>query len=309
MKNALLTSLFFLLSFSSYGQKIHFSDSANVWTFLDIRIDHGTWISGSSSFFEGDSIINGKKWLTYGSFAYYEDTVAGKVFFMTLPDTTDIFLLYDYSLAPGDTIVNQTNELGGIVTSYNKVASIDSTQINGRWYKIWKFNGYEFADYATIIDTFRVIEGIGCIEGLHYPCNPLGRSTDISTQLECFENSGGSSPLSNPVWEIGLLWSFYFDNDSSCHLNLEAANLSKRMENVTVMPNPIDASSRVVFSSNISSGSVMVVNDIGQTVINTTFQNKKEMLIGDKINMPGIYFYRVTDGLSNKTFTGKFIYR
>ena len=189
------------------------------------------------------------------------------------------------------------------------MASVDSTQINGLWYKIWKFNGYELADYATIIDTFRVIEGIGCIEGLHFPCNPLGRSPDLSTQLECFENNGVSHALSNPVWETGLIWSFYFDDDSSCRLNLEASNLSKGIGKVTVIPNPINASSRIVMPYKITSGKVIVLNDVGQTIINTTFHNKDEVLIGDKINMPGIYLYRVTDDLNNKTFAGKFIYR
>ncbi len=309
MKKTLLIVLFFLSSFSSFGQKIHFGDSTNVWTFFDARVDHGTWFGTSYALFDGDTVLNGKKWRTYGACAYYEDTIAGKVFFMTLPDTTDIFLLYDYSLAPGDTIVNRTNELGGIIASYNKVVSVDATLVNGLWYKMWKFNGYESADYTTIIDTFIIIEGIGCVEGLHYPCNPLGRSPVVSTQLECFENNGSSYPLSNPVWEIGLLGNFYFDNDSSCRLNLGAAKLSRGMGKATVMPDPINETSKLVFPYNITSGLLVVCNDLGQPAINLPFKNKDEILIGDEIKIPGVYYYKVTDNEHGTVYSGKFLKR
>ena len=311
MKRTLFIALFFLLSFSLYGQKIHFTDSANTWKFFDADLAHGTCYC-SSGFIQnsGDTIINGKKCMIVGGFPSYEDTTAGKVFFMTLPDTTDIFLLYDYSLMPGDTIVNQTNEFTpSIFTSYNEVISIDSTQINGKWYRIWQMGGYIPPNHSTVIYTFTVIEGIGCVYGLHYPCNPLIRMGNPSSQLECFENNGVSYPLSNPVYEKGQVsvWDFYFDNVASCNLNLESSNFSKGIGKATVMPDPIDASSRIALPSEITFGKLIVLNDAGQTIINTTFQNKDELLIGDKINMPGIYFYRIVDDKSVSVFSGKFV--
>ncbi len=312
VKRTLLISLFFLLSLPSFGQKIHFTDSANKWNFFVIELAHGSGTeSHDHEFLNSDTVINGKRCVLYYNFAYYEDTVADKVFFMTLPDTTDLFLLYDYNLTPGDTIVNQTNEFGPLETSYNEVISIDSTQINGLWYKIWQLGGYIPPDHATTIYSFTIIEGIGCVNGLHFPCNPLGRTGNPTSQLQCFENNGASYPLSNPVFVTGQVsaWNFYFDNAASCNLNLDATNLSKGMEKVKVVPDPIDASSRIALPYEIKSGSLVVLNNLGQTFINTTFQNKGEFLIGDKINIPGLYFYKVTDDQSSKVFSGKFIYR
>jgi hypothetical protein len=42
-------------------------------------------------------------------------------------------------------------------------------------------------------------------------------------------------------------------------------------------------------------------------VSNTLFANKTELLIVDKVTLPGIYYYRVTDNITGETFSGKFV--
>ena len=143
---------------------------------------------------------------------------------------------------------------------------------------------------------FDVIEGIGCTDDPIFPLFPL--NFEAGTQLFCF-NTNSTTPTVSPKV------SGYFDNTTSCTLGVD--QITPKSKTTTIYPNPIDETSKIVFSNNISTGSVTVVNDIGQVVLNIPFQNKDDLLIGDKINVPGIYFYRVTDNNNGQVLSGKFV--
>jgi len=294
MKRTLFIALLFLLSFPSFGQKIHFSDSTNVWHCM---YDGGDpYYSGVSVYnYIGDTIIHDTAYKILNSNIYIrEDTLLRKVFvignspYQIAVDTTEQ-ILYDYTLQIGDTF--KTTYVSHIV------ANMDSVVINGIWHKTW----YLVPDSTTTYGDFGardyyVIEGIGCLDEPTFPIFPF--EFEYESGLLCFSNNS-STPLVAPKVD------YYFDNASSCHL--ETKRVTKKSSSAAIIPNPISETSKIVFSYSIPSGSVVVVNDMGQVVVNTTFQNKDEVLIGDEINMPGIYLYRVVDDKSGSVFSGKFV--
>jgi hypothetical protein len=117
--------------------------------------------------------------------------------------------------------------------------------------------------------------------------------------LRCFHDANGTPSISPKV-------SGYFDNNISCRLQTD--QIVQKENHPIVVPNPIDNSARIVLPSTISSGNLIITNTVGQTIINTSFQNKNELPIGDKIKQPGIYFYHVSDNETNNVYSGKFAY-
>ena len=310
MKKIILISLLVIFSISSsFAQKIRFSDSTNVWKFLSIIEGAGS-MSGTTLYtvgYSGSTIINGKKYmtLTLYDFHVYEDTIAKKIYARGASDTTD-HLLYDYNLTIGDTLANN---ITGVLPSW--VIATDSTEINGIWYKVWHFEGGNVS--TGDIYYYCVIEGIGSLNGLNMPVSQtyqymytLGEDNE---QARCFQNNGATYPLSNPVHVSCSIptSAYFFDNTTSCAL--QADKIVKKDRSVSVSPNPIDPSSKIIFPNHISSGAVAIYNDLGQPVINFPFQNKDELQIGNKIKMPGIYYYRVTDSEHGAVYSGKFLKR
>ena len=302
MKYTLLPATSFLLSLTSFAQRIHFSDSTNQWTCYthSCPSDPGLTPGEFNDYYSGDTLIGG---LTYrrltggasGPVFVREDTIAKKVYIRGVDNPGDN-VLYDYTLTVGDSFYVDTSSPA--LTAYY-VASKDSVQISTLWYKTWHFI---FAHGSGIPGaSYTVIEGIGCDAHPLYPLAMPG-NPEVCVNLTCFHNNG-TTPLVSPEVDG------YFDNVSSCILTYTAIkNIAANKVTACIFPNPLDQTSKIAFSYNIASGSLAVSNDIGQTIINTTFQNKEEILIGDKISMPGIYFYRATDNGSGKVFSGKFVY-
>ena len=294
MKKTFLISLLVIFSISSFGQKIRFTDSTNVWTLLYTSVDPGSspwftsWISPVS--YSGSVMVGGFKYLILDSSYIREDSAANKVFikYYHNPFTSTIDsaerILYDYNWIVSDTV----NGLW--------ITSIDSTMINGFWYKVWHFSG-----------DVNVIEGIGSTNGFQFAAYPDFYFGEYSRQLICFQNNGISPSLSNPVSSWGAVAYVNFDDSLSCSMRpLKILKTTGNQGSPSVSPNPIDPSSKIIFPKNISSGIVAIYNDLGQPVINLPFQNKDELLIGDKIKIPGIYYYRVMDNETGKVYSGKF---
>ena len=188
------------------------------------------------------------------------------------------------------------------------IVAVDSTQINGQWYRVWAFHGTHSDSSIHLVESYiyNVIEGIGCTNGVCYPAHPYP-DFEFSDQLVCFHNRGVANALSNPVSSWGWWVALNFDNALSCVTHENTQAIEQRNANVLFFPNPINETSKIVFPYNFTSASLVVFNDIGQATFNITFQNKEEILIGDKINKPGIYFYRVIDNQSGDIFSGKFM--
>ncbi len=308
MRSFTILALCALVSLSSSAQKIHFTDSANVWKYFTCSIDVSLTESTGTQHYIKDTLISGRKYRWLGSSFVREDTIAGIVYIKynntmaTTVDTSDQ-VLYNYNWHAGDTVKN--HQLFSSPT-VSWVTSVDSTQINGLWYKLWHFAGFDSG--ITIIPpfTYQVIEGIGCTNGFDYPANPYG-AFEVSHQLICFTYNGNTDSLSYAVPSWGLAGPINFNNSSSCDIHPVEVKTLPGNSSASIFPNPINENSRIAFPYIIESGRLTVINEMGQTVFNIPIYNKEELLIGNSVRVPGIYYYRVTDNGNGKTFSGKFI--
>jgi hypothetical protein len=247
--------------------------------------------------YTGDTVYHGTNYLKLdvgpGSIVFIrEDTTMNKVFIVPFDigndpmnhDTVE-HILYDYNLVVGDTFY-----FNNTIPHY--VSNIDSVLINGVQYKIW-----ELAPANGSLPYY-VLEGIGSLSFTCFPADPV--IFEANTTLTCFTTHNSTPPLDHKV-------DYYFDNATSCTLAVN--DITKKNKNAVVSPNPITTDSKITLPYSISSGTLVVLNDIGQTIINTPFQNKDELLIGDNIATPGIFFFSVTDKGTGNVFAGKFVYR
>jgi len=283
-------SLLFNINLSVLGQKIRFSDSTNVW--------HGyNWDDADVPYYSypwtynyvGSIIINDTFYRLLGSssFLIREDTNSNKVY---LSEN----VLYDYNLHFGDTFYYSG-------AKPHIVSQIDSVLINSVWHKTWQFVPINDSSVAGGMPAeYDVIEGIGCLNNPFYPTQPV--FFEAHTTLTCFNNKGTTPPLSHNVGD-------YFDNYISCNLTFGAGikNISAQQINPELIPNPINELSKIIFPYTISKGSFEIVNFTGEIIAVFTVNNIGEISVGDKITIPGIYFYQVIDFSSGNLFSGKFL--
>ncbi len=251
MRKALLVLVFVLSCGLSFGQKIRFCDSTNVWHGFEYDLANVPYYSYAFTWqYTGDTVVSGTIYhkLTYnavpGAVLVREDIAAGKVYI-------DTQVLYDYTLAIGDTFF-----FAG--TRPHVVTAKDSVIINGVYHRTWHLErstdtpvtGFKTAPYD-------VVEGIGCLNSPLFPTDPS--HFESSTSLTCFNSNGTTPSLSYKV-------AGYFDNSTSCSLTFGAGikQLSHPKGTVTVYPNPIDNTTKIIFLNNISSGKLIILNSMAR---------------------------------------------
>lgn len=309
MKQISFIALFIFLSYTAIGQKVRFTDSTNRWHYSEFSaVITGFPVTHYIDSFYGDTSIHGTHYQRlrhnysyFGGFtpgfAYIrEDTIAKQIFaiYPEYPDyDTTEQLMYDYTLQVGDTFRSKH--------AVHFVQSIDSVSISGIWHLIWDFQWYSWDSTATSIgvgaENFIVIEGIGSI---FQPCTPLNPLFfEIGNILTCFNTRNTTPGLSHDV--------YVFNNTTSCDkhfLYLESGTT----RNIQVAPNPITSLSKIILPENVKFGTLIVVNNVGQQVINMEFNNKDEILINGLVQVPGVYFFRIIDNHKGIIYTGKFAY-
>lgn len=321
MKRLLLFSTFILLAVSSFAQKIQFGNITNKWHIYDSTVGCCIPVITAYNTVRYDSITVNHNGHTYQylmtkllSALIRED--AGKVYVLDNYDSTER-VMYDFTLGLYDTM--RTNYPGNRYVAW--VTNIDSTYLQGYWYKVWHFEGRDTNTYYS--DSVRgvvynVIEGIGCTNGPFYPSNPYSVSS-FSQHLYCFNNNSNiTSGLSNPVLAYGWGYTTNYDNDSTCTAFYSAlsAPVIRDVTNVnellrrdisSVVPNPADASARILLPFK-TSGTMTIYNQLGQLSFTIAFADQDIIPFGQLMTTPGIYYYRVTDEQNGKVFSGKFVY-
>lgn len=299
MKRPLLFLLLLLFSYNVFGQRIRFCDTGNVWKIKSTY--YGGPISSSIGNFllKGgfDTVYHNVHYLAvlYGV-GYYllrEDTIQGKVYFVALPNyggsqiDTNEAILYDYNWKAGDTIVRKFDN-----EHYKHlVAGVDFVTIRSESYKVWHFKDID-TGITLPSGNFDVIEGIGSIDHPFFPARPM--RFELGSQLLCFSNNG-TTPIVSPAVD-------YFDNAISCTL---AVDELQKSQPASVYPNPITPSTRISLPYMMKNGIVQIINTIGQVIWQRAVTNEKEVWIGDKITVDGMYYYRLSDESSGSVFTGK----
>ena len=305
MKKLLLALSFIVIALTTKAQKIKFTDTTNYWTGYNWSDAISPPIADIYHYFYGtDTVMSGLGYrkmynaVTTDPVAFIrEDSVSKRVYAICSAfnpiDTTEQ-LLTDYSLHTGDTLrCRHTTSL---------VGSVDSVMINSTWHKVLYFTTISTDSiFHELFMDYYVIEGIGCASAPLFPLHPF--TFEVASNLTCFNNRGITPPLSHLVGP-------YFNNTTSCTLTFGAFTklVSVNHNNVKVSPNPIDESSRIILPYAIQSGTLLLINGMGQVVVNTAFNDLDEIPIGNRVQLPGIYFYRVTNNLSGERFFGKFVY-
>jgi len=281
MKNIILILLFSLVFVSTFGQKIRFSDSTNVWYGYNWDLaDVPHYANPYTYAYTGEIIINDTLYKQIGSGNLIrEDTVLNKVYLGKN-------LLYDYNLHVGDTF-----NFAGVRPHY--VSAMDSVLINSAWYRTWHFVPINDSSQAGIMPAeYDVIAGIGCLNDPFYPANPV--FSEVNITLTCFSNKGITPPLNRFVGD-------YFNNSTSCSLTFGLAVKNTKINDVTteIFPNPANTDLTIASTKNLNS--ISVTNLIGKTVFDKLY-NSQEVQIDVSDLPPGIYFLKI-----NGTEARKFV--
>ena len=298
-----------ILCFNSSAQNIYFSDTTNKWRVINNSCGGDDHMPGVNIYYySGDTNFNNhyySKLSYYNHVIFVRDDTANSIVIAFAPgwptyDTVER-LLYDYNLIPGDTFSNQF--------ASHVVSNIDSVSINGIFHRIWDLNSLTSGPFVG----YRFIEGVGCINGPIYPLYPY--FFEECYFESCFENNGINPPFNPAIdtfswewYEFGLFGLVYYDNTSSCDedFGLSVKSSVPQKTAACVSPNPLTFDSEIVLPYVISSGQIMIVNQLGQTIQRSDFTLKKTLYIGNIVSVPGVYYYKVLDKQSNRLFTGNF---
>lgn len=291
MKRYLLSLTTFFLSFQyCYAQQIRFTDTSNTWSVLNSTIDQ---CYTSYYHYNGETIINAKKYLLLDGVFVREDTLLKRVYVIPPAGETQDFslterILYDYNWQVGDTVRYDYPFKHFKYT----ITSIDSTQINSKWYKIWHFENAMSNDTfqnTTTTASYNIVEGIGSLNHPWFPVYPY--TFEGYYTLSCFSENN-ISPEVNPA--IGG-----FNNTTSCTLRTNV--LSMRNKQIQVFPNPVNTI--LYFSGAQLNETKIVVTDIpGRKLISSTLQKNS---IDVSSLQAGMYFYHLLYGeiqISQGTF-------
>jgi hypothetical protein len=301
MKRLLFIMLCICFSITASAQKIHFTDTTNVWSELRVLSTGGpTRFYYDVYTFNRDTTIGGidYKWFSFetgfvsgGGTFIREDTVLRKVYIRqchldATPDT-DVVLM-DYSLNVGDTFAGSYYDT--MFKFRYIVTGIDSTLINSVWHKVWHFSRDLGGSYSYWCD---VVEGIGCIQHPTHMLQTIGVIGEGSSYMYCFSNQGTSPPVSPAV--------SFLDNTTSCtyYSTLPVNVLLPNNKLFKLYPSPAGRSLTISASCKIAL--VTISNLLGQTVLSFEYNSDKVEL--DVTDLPtGVYLVRI-----NGTEVRKFI--
>lgn len=220
-------------------------------------------------------IQSGKYQLTYWDSIYRgalrNDTLNKKVYFVDR-DSTNEWLLYDFSLNIGDTVFGA---MPGLSPGYVVINGMDSVLVGGNYHKEFLLGGES------------IIEGVGSTEGL---LELYTNQFESGYQLVCFSNNFDNFPSSS----------------TSCPLILQTginvSNPTNQQLQINIFPNPFKNFTNIIFSEEQRSASIKITNIMGQE-IKTMNSTGKQCVIEKGEMSNGVYFVQIID--SDKNVTNK----
>ncbi len=223
--------LFYLSGFSYAQDYIPLPDSNAVWvnTFWTIVKEDVIYykLQYSNSFCANgeDTIISDQsytkiRYCVSGDYqgAFRNDT--GKVYYVPV-DSTMEYLLYDFTVLPGDTIHNVYTDVVAPILNEFHVKSVDTIEVDGiARRKINFYGGALGADYTYWY------EGIGNSQGIFQ--SPLSAPSDYLFLLDCM--------TSNDT----ILYSGHFlqHTPGTCEISLGVETIQNKSSDINIYPNP-----------------------------------------------------------------------
>ncbi|MBU0489198.1 MAG: T9SS type A sorting domain-containing protein [Bacteroidetes bacterium] len=241
--------------------------------------------------FQGDTLINSEQWLKL--YSTNDSLFQNNLSFRGLTKTENDFILYLDTLYQIDTLYNFTLHLGdsvlfnlyGMYPEWIPVIEIDSIQLNGEYYKRFKFAEPNITAFDWLYEEW--IEGIGSIHGPLFPIFPVKFSEEIpdSMLVTCTYSDN------QQVW--------HHPSYSSCYVNDVLYIEKQEVLDFRIYPNPF--SGRINFqNSRKEDFDLTVFNCLGQVVRQIQITKNSETIDLSELN-EGIYMLRFFDHNSIKT--------
>jgi hypothetical protein len=217
----------------------------------------------------------------------------GQVFFRYENDTFEQ-AFFDYNANIGDTLVwkIKNDYTKNYSTQTNIITSIDSIQINGVWHKQF-YKGNRILLYG---------EGIGSrIPLFHSPTWHMGfgGGSPHYKGFICFKNNSAEPTYSQNVYNF----------DCMKIVTIGINKISRTDNKLIISPQP--ASSIVnIELANETTGSLSLVNSVGQMVYKENFTQQSKLVISRNEHIiSGMYIYHILDNKTGTSYTGKLSFK
>jgi len=245
--------------------------------------------------FQGDTLINSNLWFKLYStsdslfqsnltFKGLTRTDNNRVLFLNTLNQLDT--LYDFNLNIGDSVFYNFD---GVFAEKIPIINIDSIQINGQYYKRFKFAEPSMNAFSELNEIW--IEGIGSIHGPTFPNKPRQFAQEIpdSLILTCTYSNN------QQFWQ--------HPSFNSCYLNIVLALENTAKTNLTFFPNPVQDNIKINLTKT-DNYEINIFNSAGQKLIQKTITSDF-VTIDLTILNDGIYF--ITVDSKNGRWTNKLL--
>lgn len=306
LRNLIIVSLFLLPAGYSFGQKISFCDTANLWVTTGDVDAVCAW--ERKAYLGSDTMISGQKYrrLSYLSLIYTsystgcnatmgrgffvrEDAAYGMVYYRQPSVDQYEHVLYNYNMQPGDTI--QYFSGGGSVA--DSLVRLDSALIGGVYHKTFDFQSATGRGNRA----YTVIEGVGCVNHPLYPAY-AGNCHGYAERLRCFSQAGLVQDFSMRWNQCDQLGNNFYTNCDYTTATTSVAETARVA--MVVKPNPARDQIEVSVPEGRGHLAVVVRDVLGRAVTSATMKGSS-MKIETSSWAPGTYFIYVSgEGVSER---------
>lgn len=253
-----------------------------------------------------DTIINGKEYLLFhdrrGSFLLWEDTINSKVFLRANSGIPPDYLLYDFSVSKGDTVLidvpGQWYYLYHIIDTVYHIYIPTGDSVKSFGISVFSRNDtlsapFSFYNYTTWY------EGIGSQEDLLQPMFGEFLGSSIITNLYCYRDSVQGVQLEPFVV-------FNVDSNINCDFNppISISTYSDKRTAISLYPNPFNDVLQLEMLEGSAGGIYEIYDSSGKCLLKGVLRSHHNTINTGALS-PGIYFFKLqTD---HSIFTRKLI--
>ena len=279
-KSVFVLALFSVFSFARSQSVLPLLEPGKVWSIASF-LPHGGGATTSYYKFEGDTLVNGhhyyktyvcnfdstlSNWKIDTWYGLLREDPAGRVY---TPEADSEFLLYDFSLLPGDSIFTGFQICSNDCYAY--VNYVDSVMVSGTYRKRIVF--------SSVLDTRPWIEGIG---SLSHVLDPYNRQSGTGWNDLLCVNYQGNLLYQNPLFE------------SCYYLLMGTPSAESEKTPVTVNPNPVHQTALISIQNAENEYWLLEVFNAAGTVVRRFPIIGSQFLFNRDGLTPGLYLMKLT---------------
>ena len=277
--------LFLFITTNSFCQSL--PDTSATWTVASIG--WGSYFANKTYSINGDTTINSSN---YKAIYVTNDSIFNPLesdyfcavrelnnkWFFVPADSTKEFMLYDFDVKNGDTVVINNPWAEGEMELI--VSDVDSIELNDTYYKRINLGFYLSQNRFYISDHW--IKGIGSTQGLHL--SGL-RMVDAGYQLLCFHHNDTLIYLDSP--------------DGTCGYLSTGIKINPLSSSIKLSPNPVFNQLSIISNNDLV---IELYNNLGKKVISS---DRKLIDVSNLVN--GVYIAKIFDSKMEFIQTEKII--